>query len=89
MSSRRREALELFYHRMRARFSARLHQFVRLEEEEAARMRRRLHIHLCLLCLSSSLTFLSVADYISITVLTSASTGVLAVQEFIDCIGQF
>jgi len=89
MASTRREALERRYHRCRDKLGMELHRFVKLEEEEAARFRRRFHIHLCLMGVLLFLTVLGVDDMISTPVIVSSSAGINLLQEAIDRIGQF
>lgn len=81
--------VETWYHRARVKLDLGLHKFVRSESDEAERFRRRLHIHVCLLCATTVLTLFSLAGTVSVYVVTSSSTGVLVVQEFIDSVGRF
>jgi hypothetical protein len=83
------EAVERAYHRCRDRLNLELHKFVLSEEEETLRLRRRLHIHICLLGVSGLLTFLSMWNMISIAVVTGSSVTILTLQEWVDYIGRF
>lgn len=89
LSSRQRDALALFYHKCRDRLGLQLHRFVKLEAEEETRFRRRMHLHICLLCVSGGLSFASVVSLVSVTYVTGATTFILIIQETIDYIGRF
>lgn len=83
------EALERFYHRTRDWLGLGLHKFVRDEEDDARKFNRRLHVHLCLLTFNGCLSYFSVIGMVSVTVLTSATTTVLILQEVFDRAGKF
>lgn len=87
------EELERRYHLLRDKLGLEMHRFVKTEEEaeerEIARMRRRFHIHVCLLGVSAVLTYLSIVGVVSIIVVTGTSTSLLIAQEYIDRIGRF
>ncbi len=93
MRSTLSEELERRYHLARANFGLQLHKFVKTEEEaeeaEIARMRRRFHIHVCVLSLSGLLTYLSLIGVVSVIVVTGTSTSLLVFQEYIDRVGRF
>lgn len=66
-----------------------LNRLVLSEEEETVRMRRRFHLHACLLGVSGLLGYLAVVDVVSLTVVTLVSPTLLLGQEYIDRIGKF
>jgi len=75
------------YHVCLVRITGELHKFVRLEEEDAARMQRRLHIHLCLLGCSAAISFSG--GMLGADIVGGVSFTTLAVQELIDRVGRF
>jgi hypothetical protein len=89
MTPSAKERLERYYHKSRLKMGLALHRFVLDEEEETARMRRRFHIHVCLLGASGLFTYFSVAGYLSLTLVTVVSPGFMVIQEYIDRIGRF
>jgi hypothetical protein len=90
VSSPRREALELRYHRARDRFGLELHKFVKSEEEEADRFRRRMHIHLGSICVSWLVSYLfSLTGVATVLVVTASPAMFQILTEVIDNIGRF
>jgi hypothetical protein len=84
------EPLERHYHQVRVKLGLRLHNFVKLEEEEITiRMRRRFHIHAGVFCMLGLLSYLSVIDVVSITIVAAASPMIQVALEYIDQVGQF
>jgi hypothetical protein len=71
------------------RVCAEVHRLVLAEEDEAARFRRRLHIHIALISLVAVLTFMSVLNLVDSTVVVGATVGVNGCQEALDYVGRF
>lgn len=89
LSPSTREALAAKLRKEHDAVELKLHRFVKLEEEEVDRMRRRFHIHLVLLTAVMTLTFLSLLSMVSATEVVSAQFAVNLVQETIDRAGRF
>jgi hypothetical protein len=89
MTNTIKAALGRWYHRTRLKLGAGLHKFVLDGEEDAARMRRRFHIHVCLLGGSGLLTYFGVLGDVSSTTVTVLSPCLLVLQEGIDRVGRF
>lgn len=83
------ERMTRWYHRFREKCGLGLHRFVRTGEEDAVRMRRRLHIHVALLTCTGAMSFCGLWGIVSLTAVTGTSTGVILLQEIIDSFGQF
>lgn len=66
-----------------------LHKLALDGEEEERRMKRRLHIHLCLIGVSGALSICAAFDIVSLTVAAGASLPLMGIQEWIDEIGRF
>jgi hypothetical protein len=58
-------------------------------EDEAERLRRRFHIHVCLISMSALLTLLSVWSLINAEILICTSIGLNSCQEFCDYVGRY
>lgn len=82
--------LERRYHKFRADMGLSLHNFVLLEEQELTiRMRRRFHIHACILSALGLLNYLATIGALSVILLSFFSPLLLLAMERIDEIGQF
>ncbi|HEY1700749.1 MAG TPA: hypothetical protein VGG75_13635 [Trebonia sp.] len=82
------ERMTRWYHVTRAKLDVGLHKFVKSEEEEAVKMQRRLHIHMCLLGCSGLISFVG-GPILGADVVGGVSFTTLAVQEFLDYVGRF
>jgi hypothetical protein len=67
----------------------RLHELVLCGNDETARMRRRLHIHVCLLSLTGLVTLLAGMSLVNADIVVGSSVGINACQEFLDYVGRF
>jgi len=79
------------YARYKQACTNRLEAFVLCGEEfsEATRLRRRLHIHVCLLGVAGLLTFLGAVSFVDADMVVGISVGLNSVQEFLDYVGRF
>jgi hypothetical protein len=66
-----------------------LHRLCLAEEEEEARFRRRLHIHLVMIGATGALSICAVFGMVSLSIATGGSAGILCIQEYLDDIGRF
>lgn len=82
------ERMTRWYHVTRVKLDIGLHKFVRDGEEDAQRMQRRLHIHLCLLGCAGLVQFFG-GPLLGVDAVSGISFATLTVQEMIDRIGKF
>jgi len=76
--------------RARAKIDTELRIFVRADiDDEIARLRRRFHIHSCMIGCVAVLTFLSVFSVIDAATLVGSSVVLNGFQEWLDYIGRF
>jgi len=58
-------------------------------EEEEARFRRRMHLHLCLIAVSGAMTLLSLTSLMDVSAVAGLMIGLNCTQELIDYLGRF
>jgi hypothetical protein len=84
------EELERWYHQMRTRFGTQLHAFVKAEAEHEARVRRKFHVHVCVICTSWAVSYLFSLTGVATTLVVTGSPAIfLLIQELFDNIGKF
>jgi hypothetical protein len=71
------------------KLDAGLHKLCLTEETEEVRFRRRLHIHVVMISITSGLSLCAVFGCVSLSVATGGSAGLLCLQELLDDIGRF
>jgi hypothetical protein len=74
---------------LRAKADAELRKLVLAEEDDVARFRRRMHIHICLIGVTGGCTLLSVMSVMDMTVVVYVTMCLNGIQEFIDNAGKF
>ena len=71
------------------RVDHRLEKLVLADEDEVARLRRRMHLHLCLIALATGLALLSVWSIVDASSAVCLTLGLNSVQEALDYVGRF
>jgi hypothetical protein len=66
-----------------------LHRLVLAEEDEAARFRRRMHLHLCMIGIAGGATLLSMLSVMDAASIVYITLGLNCTQEFVDYVGRF
>lgn len=93
MSSTRHEALEQAVKRKEKAVEAFCiqvdHLVLKDETEVAKRLKRRMHIHVCLFIATSLLTFASVISLVSMSYVVGAQLCFQYIQEYVDYVGGF
>jgi hypothetical protein len=71
------------------RADASLKKLVLAGEDEDARLRRRMHLHLCLIGLAASLALLSIWSIVDASSAICLTLGLNSTQELLDYAGKF
>jgi hypothetical protein len=66
-----------------------LRRLVLAEADEAAKFRRRMHLHLCLLAVAGVFTLLSVFSVMDATAVVGTTFTLNSAQEYLDYMGRF
>jgi hypothetical protein len=74
---------------IRKRVDHGLHNLVLAEADEAAKFRRRMHLHLCLIGVAGGMTLLSVSSIVDVASVAYLTLGLNCTQEIIDYAGRF
>jgi hypothetical protein len=75
--------------RCRNRTDTRLHAIVLCGHDEPSRMRRRFHIHVCMLSLTGVLAGMAGFSMVDGTVVVGVSAVFNCMQEYLDYVGRF